>query len=611
MRFSLSRVILAALAFFLPFAVYLKTSSPTVTFIDSGELALVCYTLGIPHPTGYLLYALLGKLVTMLPFGSVIGRLNFLSAIFVAGAVLFLYLSLRKLLLESYKSRKGILLVEMSALFLSLGFAFTPTLWSQATINEVYSLHIFFVSLLILLILKWDQTRSDKLFFFIIFLYGLSFTNHMTTVLFFPSLLFFLWSGWGRKLLARHRLSTGVLIFVLTFSLYLYLPIRSSTEPLLNWGHPTNWHNFKSHLTGWQYQVWMFAGSPEELWQNLKNYGGLLLEQFPPLVLSLGLLGSWFLLQERVRLAVFLLLLAILTIIHGVNFSIGEIENYFLPSYLSFTFLVAGGAWFLSNLILTRVAKLPKRLVPTVLLLISVLLASLAFFKNYQKQDKSRNYFAYDYTANILRSADPPALILTDIWDYYAPYLYIHFVEGKDQGKIMLDLELLRRSWYYNFVRQAHPEIYRKSEREIKEFVEAVYPFEHQEEFDPNFIEAKYQNLLSSLVQKNLSDRSVHLMLAKAEAFRRNYYQIPQGMTYRVNSDSQYLPYPPPRFELRGLDDPKIFKDGRTRFHLSFYPIRLEERAKYEEVFGFDSLASELNQLARQLRASLNQNQSI
>src|SRR3990172_684874 len=268
MRFSLSRVILAALAFFLPFAVYLKTSSPTVTFIDSGELALVCYTLGIPHPTGYPLYALLGKLVTMLPFGSVIGRLNFLSAIFVAGAVLFLYLSLRKLLLESYKSRKGILLVEMSA---------------------------FFVSLLILLILKWDQTRSDKLFFFIIFLYGLSFTNHMTTVLFFPSLLFFLWSGWGRKLLARHRLSTGVLIFVLTFSLYLYLPIRSSTEPLLNWGHPTNWHNFKSHLTGWQYQVWMFAGSPEELWQNLKNYGGLLLEQFPPLVLSLGLLGSWFL----------------------------------------------------------------------------------------------------------------------------------------------------------------------------------------------------------------------------------------------------------------------------------------------------------------------------
>jgi len=117
MRFSLSRVILAALAFFLPFAVYLKTSSPTVTFIDSGELALVCYTLGIPHPTGYPLYALLGKLVTMLPFGSVIGRLNFLSAIFVAGAVLFLYLSLRKLLLESYKSRKGILLVEMSALF--------------------------------------------------------------------------------------------------------------------------------------------------------------------------------------------------------------------------------------------------------------------------------------------------------------------------------------------------------------------------------------------------------------------------------------------------------------------------------------------------------------
>lgn len=33
--------------------VYLTTRAPVVQFIDSGELAVVCQTLGIAHPTSY------------------------------------------------------------------------------------------------------------------------------------------------------------------------------------------------------------------------------------------------------------------------------------------------------------------------------------------------------------------------------------------------------------------------------------------------------------------------------------------------------------------------------------------------------------------------------
>jgi hypothetical protein len=45
------------------FLVYLKTLAPSVTFIDSGELAAVACTLGIAHPTGYPLFTLLGVFV--------------------------------------------------------------------------------------------------------------------------------------------------------------------------------------------------------------------------------------------------------------------------------------------------------------------------------------------------------------------------------------------------------------------------------------------------------------------------------------------------------------------------------------------------------------------
>jgi len=46
---------------------YWQTSYPSVAYIDSGELAVVNWTLGIAHPTGYPLYTLIGRLFALLP----------------------------------------------------------------------------------------------------------------------------------------------------------------------------------------------------------------------------------------------------------------------------------------------------------------------------------------------------------------------------------------------------------------------------------------------------------------------------------------------------------------------------------------------------------------
>lgn len=57
------------LVFFICWAVYLHTLTPTVGLHDSGDMITAAYVLGIPHPTGYPLYCLLGKLwMTILPF---------------------------------------------------------------------------------------------------------------------------------------------------------------------------------------------------------------------------------------------------------------------------------------------------------------------------------------------------------------------------------------------------------------------------------------------------------------------------------------------------------------------------------------------------------------
>src|SRR5579864_622195 len=67
------------------FAVYLRTMCPTLYWGDCGELATAAYNLGIAHPTGYPLWCLLAHLWThLVPYGTVIWRLNTMSAFFGA-----------------------------------------------------------------------------------------------------------------------------------------------------------------------------------------------------------------------------------------------------------------------------------------------------------------------------------------------------------------------------------------------------------------------------------------------------------------------------------------------------------------------------------------------
>src|SRR4051812_563676 len=63
------------------FVIYWLTLSPTVNFVDSGELIAVGVTAGVAHAPGYPLYTLMLILVAALPFGGVAMRINAISAV--------------------------------------------------------------------------------------------------------------------------------------------------------------------------------------------------------------------------------------------------------------------------------------------------------------------------------------------------------------------------------------------------------------------------------------------------------------------------------------------------------------------------------------------------
>ena len=162
------KIIYQILSFLIPFIVYMITLAPTVTFIDSGELATVASKLGVAHPTGYPFFTVLGRIFTLLPVGDEVYRLNIMSA-FLSSAALFMFFNLMAFLLgnkfiagDSNTSASDKILSDEIIYNISIAsvfvLAFSRTFWDTANAIEVYSLHTFF---LITSMLHWCERNKQ------------------------------------------------------------------------------------------------------------------------------------------------------------------------------------------------------------------------------------------------------------------------------------------------------------------------------------------------------------------------------------------------------------------------------------------------------------------
>jgi len=573
------------------FVIYLYTQAPAVQFIDSGELAVVCKTLGIAHPTGYPLYTLIGRLFTLLPVNDVIFRVNLFSLLSVCLTNLILFFIILKLTQE--RSNLSI----WTAFLTGLLFSFTPTLWDQATSNEVYGLNILCYVLVIYLILIWrerfQQRRKSNIQFLLVFVYGISFGNHMMIVLLLPALVFILLSYERKAILNPLKILSLILFFVLGISIYLYLPLRSAQNPLLDWGNPENWSSFIRHVSGWQYKVWMFSASFEQVFSNLTKFVKLFFKNFPLYLLPFTLLGMWRFMTRDRRFFFFLLFVFFFVLIYAVNYSIPDVDPFFLGCFLVNVILVGNGFYFaFENL---RKVKLTQ-IITSGIILLFILFPLIFLKKNYFEQDKSQSYFAYDLNSNILRSARKDGLILTQLWGHYSPWLYLRYVELKRPDLAILSQDLCFYSWYADYIKQNYPQTYKNSEDLITEYGRTVVPFEHGGSYDLKIIGRRYQDLLNGFLLRNLNYRPVYENLVGEQEIGNMLVKIPEGLIYSMKDTLAYYPYDFPNFRLRGVTDQNMYRDERTRLFLLLYPIMIRERIKYLQQFGKTNQADALSE---------------
>jgi hypothetical protein len=589
------------------FALYYKTLCLTTDFIDSGELTTVAYTLGIAHPTGYPLFTLVGWVFShFVAVGSVVFRMNLMAAVLCSAGLFIFYKFLNYFIAEilQIKISTDRFLASVPSILGTIALGLSGTFWSQATAVEVYSLHTVFLSTLLLIFTKaigkgkrsqgFLPQGSSWLWQGFAFLLGLAFTNHMTTILLAPGFLFYYFYFYKFRTGSWMHLLRLAPAFIFGLSLYLYLPLRAGAHPLLDWGNPVELDRFWWHFTGKQYRVWIFSSS-ESAMKQLNYFLTTVSAKFAYVPVVLALIGIWNLIRHQRVIFTFTLLLFFGCILYAINYDIHDIDSYFLLAFYTIALWSAVGCAYLFEHLGDGKNKLAIGIG-------SIVVVTALMLTNYGEADESMSYLVEDYTRDMLNSVDTNAIIISYQWDYFvsAAY-YFQIVENTRPDVVVIDKELLRRSWYYRQMQSRYPWLFSASRKEIEAFLTELYKFEHDLPYDPNLIEMKYKAVIRSFIEKNYSNRPVYATPEIEETYISGYSKVPSGLAFRLYKDSAYHPIKEPRFSFRMSNKGDQYVEGIVTQYARAYV----NNSIYMHLGGRDDVALQLLDKAMEIRPGM------
>lgn len=402
--------------FLFAFLLYLKTSAPEVFTADCGEMAATSYVLGIPHPTGYPLYNQLNKLVSLaVPMGSIAFRCALFSAVITATAIVLLF---------------DLLLVCFSPLAAMLGSTIMMssfTIWSQANIQEVYGLHLFFLVLLLNMGLKYFIQPDQKTLRLFALVTGLAVTHHLLAVFALPALGLFFISFDRKRVNQQLKLFLSAIpFFLLGTSQILYFPLRSISQCPIRWMPCHTLWELKYHITGQQFRTMMFNVSLQSLSDNIIRYCEKLSNQTYPFFIGFAVIGFIVLFFRYRKIWLICSVMFICVAAFFLTYRIVDIEVYYIQSYLPyFIFITAGVDWLTS-----LVVSLRKNWLCYVGVILAAVAISGSIVRSFYYNDRSRGWVAYDWGKSIYDSCPVDSVLVTQGWSSPFVFFYLDHVEG-------------------------------------------------------------------------------------------------------------------------------------------------------------------------------------
>jgi hypothetical protein len=461
---------------------YIVTLAPTTQFWDTSEYIAAAYVLGIPHPPGNPLFVLLAHTWGLIPWAAEYAtRINLFAAATSAVAAGCWFLIgerwLRPIVPATWPRR-------LAALAGAVVSATAFTVWNQSVVNEkVYTVSLCSIALVLWLIVRWgDQASADRRdhhLLVIVYILGLTATNHLMGLLVGPTVLIYVLYTDPKALLNPRFLIAALVVGAVGVSVWAFLPIRAHFYPAINEGEPTTWAALKAVLNREQY------GKPSVMERQATPIAqiGMWLQYFSwqwghdwepgvrrglaVIFGAIGLLGAWRHWKADRRSAIGMTALVgtlTLLLIFYLNFKYGysqypdrqqlarevrERDYFFIASFAIWGLWVAIGLATLmewgSQAFADREPDAARRWLFTTPVL---LLALVPLIGNRLTASRAGETLARDFAVDMLQSVEPHGVLVTAGDNDTFPLWYAQEVEGVRKDVTVLNLSLGNTDWY-------------------------------------------------------------------------------------------------------------------------------------------------------------------
>jgi hypothetical protein len=417
--------------------------------VDAGDYLSAILTGGIPHPTGYPTYTLIGILFQFIPISTPVFRGVLVSLIPAAiGAGLLVYW------IGFVIGEKSI--TSLVAAFIGgLAWGTSPLLISQAVVVEVHGLQSLIVVLVlwwITLTIKGSSKSYGKILLLLSFIFGLGFGNHITIVLMLPAVLITLIVTLRRGLAWKFIFAEAV-FGMIGLLIYLYLPIRAHAYPPINWGNPQTLDGFLWVITGNPYRGLLFSVAQPILLDRISSIPRVLFDQYGVLGLLAGVVG---LIQFQFRdkwIRWLLIWIFGVYLVFAIGYNTADSVAYLLPALLVYAIWIGLA---IPSLWKIKWNKIPIGLLLTITIGLSILIRIPGTLLRLDTRDEDQQA---RYAELLMNEAPHNALIFTSASEDTFPIWYYHFgLKYRPDVRIVV-LPLTQFVWYQEALVHIYPDL--------------------------------------------------------------------------------------------------------------------------------------------------------
>ena len=468
---------------------YLHTLNPSFANDDSAETITAGATLGLQHPPGYALAALIGRLELFLPLGGFGFRANWGASLWASLGAVLLTLIVFWILESSWLlkiSDEDQWINFSCAVIGGFSLAFSPFYWQNAlsTKGGIYLLSIC-LQLVVLCCLVYTgsikNASTGKVAALSFFLTGLGLANHWETmVIIIPALFLFFIRKQKTNFVKWIRLGC---FLILGGSPLLYLPLRGHLSPALNLGAPDTLPLFLADLSRnyFNYREMTIIGVVVDWLRgslSLESLSEMLRKPFEnktaALFLYLGWEIGWFGFifalfgvrqwrHSKEKNILYFILLSWFVLL-AVNFSYFNVSQATDSPYMTIKFFLSGD-WMIFLMSSVAVAFLLKQFnhfKKSLSFLTALLLACCLMWKVNNVWDgvnQSSQTATYDYGQNLLKSLPANSLFFAESdADYFSLY-YLQQVEHRRRDVVMIPAFTLFEPWGVQKIEKENPSL--------------------------------------------------------------------------------------------------------------------------------------------------------